>query len=272
GEGRAFVCTRCGDRVSCPHCDTSVALDADALCEGCGWRGSTARCARCGSTSFAPLAAGAERLGEELSRTFPGVTVAVLEGYAQQPPSAPAIVVMTRGSALLDPPGPVGAVVLPDVEGQLRRPALDAAEDTLRLALRLASWTARPDGETRASGREVVVQTREPQHHAVRALVGWDPGGFWHAEVERRRELRFPPVALAVRFDVGDGAGQVDRELREALPAGDEVMGPRVVDGRHGLLVKSLDRTATLAALEPLRRAWSEAGYDVRVDVDPVEL
>jgi primosomal protein N' (replication factor Y) (superfamily II helicase) len=43
---------------------------------------------------------------------------------------------MTRGSVLDAPPGPVGAVVLPDLDDALARPSLDAAEDALRLAVR----------------------------------------------------------------------------------------------------------------------------------------
>ena len=285
GEGRALVCARCGTRFRCPSCGSSVARagarDPRVFCTTCGWQSrGRARCPDCSDTRFVPLAAGAERLGAELDRMLRTTTVAVLEGYAQPPPPPPAVLVMTRGSVLDHPPGPVGAVVLPDLDGQLRRPALDAAEDALRLSMGVArlAVAGRHHAGRGAPGRDrdrealVVVQTDDPQHHAVQALVRWDPGGFWRQEAALRRPLRFPPAAAAVRLDVaGDGAPVAD-DLAASLPATDEVMGPLVGEGRAQFLVKTDDRVATLTALDPLRRRWSHDGVEVRVDVDPVDV
>ncbi|MBW3658310.1 MAG: hypothetical protein KY457_06705 [Actinobacteria bacterium] len=285
GEGRALVCAACGHRLRCPVCDSSLSRrggnDRRVHCHGCGWASpGRPQCAGCGGERFVPLAAGAEQLGAELTRSFPDVPVAVLEGYAQPAPPPPAILVMTRGSVLDAPPGPVGAVLLPDIDGQLRRPALDAAEDTLRLSMQLAGWTVagRDDAGrgTRATDRErpalVVAQTREPDHPVIQALVRWDPGGFWRTEAATRAEVRFPPAAHAIRVDVGGPGGDVAGELRDALPAGDDVLGPLPAGERATILLRSDDRTATLAAMDPLRRGWSKAGIDVRVDVDPVDV
>lgn len=283
GEGRALVCSGCGHRLRCPTCASSLAplLQGRVHCEGCGWTSPRrARCAECGQERFTPLAAGAGRLGSELSKSFPEVAVAVLEGYAVEPPPPPAILVMTRGSVLDAPPGPVGAVVLPDVDGQLRRPSLDAAEDTLRLSMQVARWvvSSHPGAGrgTRVPDRDreavVVVQTREPDHPAVQGLVRWDPGGFWRQEATARGELRFPPAAYAIRVDAPSGsADTVGGQLTEVLPDADRLLGPVPDRDRAGFLVKSVDRVATLAALAEVRSAWSREGLDVRVDVDPVD-
>lgn len=286
GEGTALACTACGHRLRCPTCESSVAhvgpRDRRVACRGCGWtsRGPAA-CRGCGGQRFAPLAAGAERLGQEIRRSLPDATVAVLEGYAAEAPPAPAILVMTRGSALDAPPGPVGAVLLPDIDGMLRRPALDTAEDALRLSMHLAGWAVHGDPGagrgTRARDRDrtglVVVQTREPDSAVVKALVAWDPGGFWRSEIEARTPLRFPPVSHAIRLDVVlDDGSDIAAEVRSAVPGSDDVLGPIPRDGRAEILLKASDRRATVAALAPLRRAWSKAGRDVRVDVDPVDV
>ena len=273
GEGRALVCTGCGERLTCPRCSASLARIEDApagvFCIGCGWSATRWRgCARCGGVETVPLAAGAARLGAELARSMK-VEVAVLEGYARRPPPAPAVLVMTRGSVLDAPPGDVRAVILPDIDGALRRPTLDAAEDALRLACLVASWTV--GGSRPAADAEVVVQTREPDHHAIVALKSWDPGGFWRREVELRRPLRFPPVTPAVRLEVAPGETTTTDALRRVLPPDDELLGPIPADGREGYLVKSGDRLATLTALRELRVSWSRAGREVRVDVDPVD-
>jgi primosomal protein N' (replication factor Y) (superfamily II helicase) len=269
GEGRALVCAGCGERLACPTCASSLASSPDGgvHCEGCGWRARRVpTCPACRAREVVPLAAGAARLGRELARTV-DAPVAVLEGYGRVPPEPPAVVVATRGSVLDEPWGPVGAVVLPDLDGALRRPSLDAAEDTLRLATSVARWTVQPGAPERSV---VIAETRDPDHPAVRALEAWDPGGFWKSEVELRALLRFPPAAHALRLEVGGGE-EVASTLREALPEGDDLLGPVPGDGRAGYLIKSDDPAATLAALHEPRRTWSQQGVEVRVDVDPVD-
>jgi len=281
GEGRALVCGRCGDLVRCSRCSASVArgLDGGWWCAACGTTSPRSpRCERCGPGPLSPLAAGAERLGQELARTI-DAPVAVLEGHAPPVPPAPAVLVMTRGSVLDRPPvgGEVRGVVLPDLDGSLRRPTLDAAEDALRLAFRVAGWTvsrseAAP-GRARAEGAQpdVVVETRDVTHHALRALVDWDAQAFWAAESSARAPLGLPPSRWAMRLETGD-PGLIGA-VRQHVAQGDAVVGPLPLEGgRSALLVLSDDRSATLAALRPLRELHSRQGSDLRLDVDPIDL
>lgn len=189
--------------------------------------------------------------------------VAVLQGYAPAVPDQPSILVMTRGSVLPDPPGPVGAVVLRDLDRLAGRPRLDAAEDTLRLAMTMAGWVRRfgTDGV-------VLVPALDNQHALVRALVSWDPDLFWRVETERRTPLRFPPVATAIHVDVPADAPDL------LLPArlGDMVSRP-LGDGRRRHQVRTDDRIGVVRQLVPLLAEWSKDGItDTRVDVEPVEL
>jgi len=296
GEGRALVCTRCRDLVRCPTCSAAVARSAAGgrWCPACGAVSPRPpRCERCGPTELSPLAAGAERLGAELTRSF-AVPVVVLEGHAPRVPPAPAVLVMTRGSALDRPPdgGRVRGVVLPDMDGALRRPTLDAAEDALRLAFRVSGWTVmqEPSGgmsdATHADvdagvatarhsqvGPDVVVETREVEHHALQALVAWDPTAFWTVEEALRLPLRLPPHAPAIRVDVPASFEDALGRVSAHVAAGDGVVGPLPLEGgRMALLIRSADRRATLAALQPLRDAASRKGLDLRVDVDPIDL
>jgi primosomal protein N' (replication factor Y) len=271
GEGRALVCRACGERHRCPTCASSLArVRAGPFCWGCGWRAERVpACDACGGREVVALAAGTGRFADELRRGL-AAPVAVLEGYAAAAPPPPAVLVTTRGSVLDAPPGPVGAVVLPDLDDALARPTLDAAEDALRLAVAVAGWTVH--GRVATPPGRVVVVTRDPSHHAVDALRRWDPGAFWRQEAPLRAPLRFPPHAHAIRLEVaGDDPGTVLRAVRGVMPASDDVLGPVPADGRWLLLLKVDDRAATLAALRPLREAWSRTGVEVRVDVDPVD-
>jgi primosomal protein N' (replication factor Y) len=281
GEGRALVCGRCGDLVRCTRCSASVSRGRDGgwWCAACGTSSPrTPRCERCGPGPLSPLAAGAERLGQELARAL-DAPVAVLEGHAPPVPPAPAVLVMTRGSVLDRPPtgGAVRGVVLPDLDGSLRRPTLDAAEDALRLAFRVAGWTVSRSGtgpgrmRPVAGPADVVVETRDVTHHALRALVEWDAAAFWAEESTARAPLGLPPLRFAVRLETSD-PGLIG-PLRQHVAEGDVVVGPLPLDGgRSALLVLCDDRSATLAALRPLRELHSRQGSDLRLDVDPVDL
>ena len=279
GEGRSLVCGRCGDLVRCARCTASVARSPDGgwWCAACGTSSPRApRCERCGPGPLSPLAAGAERFGQELARAI-DAPVAVLEGHAPHVPPAPAVLVMTRGSVLDRPPmgGAVHGVVLPDLDGSLRRPTLDAAEDALRLAFRVAGWTVSGEHTRRqgpAAPVEVVVETRDPAHHALRALASWDADAFWVEETAVRTPLGLPPHRWAVRVEAADGPSAV-ADVRRHVAAGDAVIGPSPIDrGRVALLVLCDDRMATLEALRPLRDAASRSGSDLRIDVDPIDL
>jgi primosomal protein N' (replication factor Y) len=280
GEGRALVCGRCGDLVRCTRCSASVARGKDGgwWCGACGTSSPRApRCERCGPGPLAPLAAGAERIGQELARAL-DAPVAVLEGHAPPVPPAPAVLVMTRGSVLDRPPtgGDVRGVVLPDLDGALRRPTLDAAEDALRLAFRVAGWTVTgqgraPSGAPDPERLDVVVETRDRTHHALRALVEWDAAGFWAEETTARAPLGLPPVRWALRIESSDPG--IAGPLREQLAPGDLVVGPLPLEGgRSAVLVLSDDRAATLTALRPYRDTLSRQGSELRLDVDPVDL
>jgi primosomal protein N' (replication factor Y) len=261
GDGTVLACRRCGLRATCPVCEGSVApLGARRRrCATCGWEGPAAACAACGGTGFAPLAAGTTRWAAELQRAHPEAEVVVMEGFdAPGPTRRPAIAVMTRGSVVTRPAwlgdDVVGVLVLPDPDALLGRPRHDAAEDLLRLCMTIV-WA-----------RRIIVQTRQPTHPAIQALVRWDAAGFWRGEAERRAELGYPPSRVLIHLDAED-ADAVAVAVGAVLPDGDQLSGPDL-DGR--LLVKSSDPRGTLSALDPLRRRWSSDDLRVAVDVDPV--
>lgn len=266
GEGTALACKTCGRRRACPVCDGGLRAQRDQQeaweCATCGWHGAADPCPNCGGTGYAPLAAGAGRLARELERSYPQAEVVRMEGFdAPGPTRRPAIAVMTRGSVVTAPAWlgqeRAGVVVVPDADALLGRPSLDAGEDALRLWFAAAHW-----------GDHLVVQTREPRHPAVQALVRWDPEGFWRREAERRAELAWPPHSSLVRLSTpAAAAGEVGSAVRSAVPLGDVVLGPDL--GGH-LLVKSRNLRGTLEALTPLRHDWGRRSVPVRVDVDPV--
>ncbi len=263
GEGTAMVCANCGHRPVCPDCGSSVAGAGRGLtCRTCGWGTPGRRCRDCGGNEFVPLAAGTRRLATELRQSV-DVPVQVMEGYDADVPPAPAVLVMTRGSVMDAPPGPVGGVVVGDVDSLMRRPAVDAPEDTLRLLMALGSWLGGTDAP-------MVVVTREPDAAVVTALRRWDAGGFWRDEADARAP--FPPArtAIAVTAPTTEVASRVAEAV--AVDLDTLALGPAPVPDGHRLLVLTTDRVATTARLRALRTPWSADNVALVVDVDPVDL
>ncbi|MEX0592249.1 MAG: hypothetical protein WD152_02145 [Nitriliruptoraceae bacterium] len=287
GDGRLLVCGACGERTSCRTCGsmTSPTEGGGARCDRCGTTERRAACRACGRERLVPLAAGVRQLAREIAKSV-RATVTVMEGYDAPVDPPPAVLVMTRGSVMDHAPGQVGAVVLADLDAMLRRPTLDAAEDTLRLAMTVAQWIDATDvsaiGSTEAvssagrtssrSHERVVVQTVDPDHHVIDALQRWEAGAFWRQEVSLRQPLRLPPTAQAIRIEFRDAPNSVQSSLEAAVVQGDLLMGPMPIDGGEAYLLACDDRHATLRALQDLRCEWSQAGVDVRVDVDPINV
>ena len=114
---------------------------------------------------------------------------------------------------------------------------------------------------SRDRGGRLVVQTRNPTHPVLDAVLHADPGRMVDNERERRRELQFPPFcALA---EVSSAAAP---EFIEAFgaPLGVEVLGP--VEGTW--LLRAPDHRTLCDALRSTPRPPGR----VRVDVDPVRL
>jgi primosomal protein N' (replication factor Y) len=281
GQGAALVCRRCGRRRACPTCDGSLRHTGESAtgairwgCTDCGWSGEAFACPSCREPTVVPRAAGVERLAAELAAGHPSAQLVAMQGFDPPGPApgAAGVAVMTRGSVVACPrwlQGRCCAVVVADADAMLGGARVDAGEDALRLWLAAARWTRVPNAEPASTDR-VVLETADPSHAAVRALVRWDPDGFWDEEARRRAELGYPPHRTLVRLQAeAEQAATVAGELRDALPGDDAVLGPDL-DG--GLLVKSPALWSSLAALDPLRRGWSRRGLAVRIDVDPVTL
>lgn len=267
GQGTALVCAACGHRLRCPTCGSSVAAGAPGrTCRTCGWQARVMQCPECRGREVVPLAAGAERLGTELRRGIAAdIPVVVLEGHDRPTPPAPAVLVTTRGSVMDEPPGEVGAIVLPDIDALSRRPVVGAPEDALRLAMALASWASGHDDV------EVLVRTDDAGDPVVQALVRWDPGGFWRDEAPRRAVLGFPPARHAIAVTVTGDAAPLMAAMAERADV--RVLGPVPAGpGEQRVLLLVEDRAAALEVLRPWRESASRDGLPVRVDVDPIEL
>jgi primosomal protein N' (replication factor Y) (superfamily II helicase) len=269
GYATAVSCNHCGTIKRCPNCDVGLVLhgrEGPLVCTRCGHRENMGPCARCGSDRVRPAGLGVERVRDDLSDVL-GVRVGLITADERDHPNAP-VVVGTAPRILEDG---WDAVILPDADAFLAAAGISAAERSVRLFYRAAE----------AARELLLVQTRLPEHHALRAGVRGDYESFAAAELPRLRSLGYPPfghvASLTFEGSAAAVSGAVESRLRPALGPGVE-MSPPVPVGRAGaaawrVLLRSrrlsaVARAATLAAREVARTH----GLAVRVEVDPEEV
>jgi primosomal protein N' (replication factor Y) len=161
-------------------------------------------------------------------------------------------------------------VVVVGADAALGQAEVRAAEEAYRTWSRAAGWCG-PHG---GAGR-LVLQARDGGHHAVQALVRWDPAFFWRHELPRRVELGFPPARRLILVEGPDPeeAPAVLAGLTAALGPRAELLGPAAMGRGWRIIAKVEDAEAAARALRPLLdEAARSAGPRFSVDVEPLEV
>ena len=297
GMSPALHCRACGLTLRCPDCDVALALHGDGRlhCHHCGRREPAPElCPACGAAEIARLGAGTEKLEAELAARLPELERFRLDADVAARPGGPGEVLagfaacergVLLGTQMVAKGHHFEGVALAavvDADTGLGLPDFRAEERTFQLVTQLAGRSGRD-----APGR-VVVQTYQPDARPIALAARHDVEEFLAGELERRRELGYPPFRHLVRITVtGPGAAgpaRVLAELRGELERSEapaDLLGPAPLlrlRGRHRaqLLVKTeaprrvASRTAgLLAAAAPAMRRDDLA---VSVDVDPQGL
>ena len=158
---------------------------------------------------------------------------------------------------------------------------LRAAERTVQLLHQVSGRAGRAERPG-----TVMLQSWNPDHPVMQALVSGDLPAFMEAEAEARRPGNWPPfgrlAALIVSSEDERAADRVARDLGLAAPGGSgvQVLGPApaplaMLRGRHRrrLLLKARRDVAVQALLRDwLSRVEVPNAVRVQVDVDPVSF
>ncbi len=280
GWSNYLTCRTCGRAWECPNCDVTLVLHRAGgyiACHHCGHRERVpGRCPDCGSVSVARHGSGTERLSEELAaaglRTLrldadagrAGPILAAFEAADR------AVLVGTQVVAKgHDFPDVTLGVVL-DADATLRFPDFRAEERTFALIAQLAGRAGRGPG-----GGRVLVQTCDPDAHAIRAAARHDAEGFLAGELRRREALRYPPFSTLIRVvcssEAPGAALEVAGAIHARLPG---ALGPAPLFRLRGreraqVVVKAAERASAIAAVDAAVRAQHRRGVAISVDVDP---
>lgn len=269
GHGRVLVCNGCGAVAVCPRCGLSLSVrdEKTLVCNGCGKvELRTGRCPECGSGRMSTTGIAADGVRSELSRRL-ARRVGLLTAGRREGEDAGVVVGTPRPMLASE----WDVVALPDVDGLLLGRRVRGTEEAFRLVYRAAERTR----------TLLVVQSRVPDHYALRAALEGDYPAFARSELSRRRAFGYPPFAhLAEIVLEGDGeplARAVEFFLEESARHRVEAIGP--APGSKGtsrrLLLRGTEpHRVAAAALEPyaaLSRKKAR-GLKVRVTIDPQEV
>ena len=291
GVAPALHCRACGTTRRCPNCDVSLVLHSGGSlrCHHCGFsEPSPETCPVCGSPDVMRLGAGTQRLERELERQLPELERIRLDADVVQrrrggvadalrrfAASDRAVLVGTQMVAKGHHFEGVALAAVVDADTGLGLPDFRAEERTFQLLTQLAGRSGRD-----APGR-VLVQTFQPDALAIVYAARHDVSGFMALELERRRELGYPPFTHLVRVVASgrepDEPGRLLSEIRERLGV-PNLLGPAPLlrlRGRYrAQLLAKTGRPRALAArmadlLAAASPAMRRAGVTAVVDVDP---
>jgi primosomal protein N' (replication factor Y) len=297
GVAPALHCRACGLTLRCEACDVALTLHGDHLlhCHHCGRREPAPEvCPACGAAEVARLGAGTEKLEQELAARVPELERFRLDADVAARPGALAetlgrfaacergVLLGTQMVAKGHHFEGVALAAVVDADTAMALPDLRAEERTFQLVTQLAGRSGRD-----APGR-VLVQTYQPDARPIALAARHAVEEFLAGEVERRRELGYPPFRHLVRVVVagsGDTApARLLTELRAELEraGGDaDLLGPAPLlrlRGRHRaqILAKTGSPRAVASGAARLLAAAAPAmrrdGLTASVDVDPQDV
>ena len=295
GIAPALHCRACGTTLRCRACDVGLTLHGDGAlhCHHCGRRErSPTLCPACGAAELARLGAGTEKLEQELEERLPGLELIRLDADVASNPAEladrltafaeadRAVLLGTQMVAKGHHFEGVALAAVVDADTGMALPDFRAEERTFQLVTQLAGRSGRD-----APGR-VLVQTYQPDSRPVTLAARHAVDEFLTGELERRRELGYPPFRHIVRIVVSgpavDGPAAVLTELRAGLGGLDgDLLGPAPLlrlrnRSRAQLLVKTANPRPIAARSARLLSAAAPAmrrdGLAASVDVDPQAL
>ncbi|WP_037436627.1 primosomal protein N', partial [Sinorhizobium fredii] len=295
GYAPLTLCRVCGHRFQCPDCSSWLVehrFRGQIQCHHCGYSERTPEaCPECGTLDhLVACGPGVERIAEEVERHFPEARTIVLSsdlmGVKRLRLELEAI---TRGEAdivigtQLVAKGhnfPMMTLVgIVDADLGLANGDPRAAERTFQLLSQVTGRAGRTGLKSLG-----LLQTYQPQHPVMQAIVSGDSDAFYDREIHERERAALPPfgrlASIIVSADTrGDAEGHA-RGLRNAAPRVDgiSVLGPAeaplaLIRGRHRfrLLVHGRRNSDMQSFLKAMIAAGPKerGSVTVQLDVDP---
>ncbi|MBV9260233.1 MAG: primosomal protein N', partial [Pseudolabrys sp.] len=290
------LCRECGYRFHCPNCDAWLVdhrFKRRFVCHHCGFSmPPPAACPKCEAVdSFVACGPGVERLEHEAAELFPGARTLVLssdlvesmERLRQELDDVAEgrfdLIIGTQLVAKGHHFPKLNLVGIVDADLGLGNGDPRAAERSFQLLHQVVGRAGRTEGFGQG-----FLQTHQPEHPVMRALISGDRDAFYSSEIELRERTHYPPfgrlASLIITANTRHEAESYGRALASVAPADDNVriLGPAeapiaVVRGRHRF--RLLAKAPREFNLSGYLREWlgvapkKKNNLQLTVDVDP---
>lgn len=245
GYSSFVMCRECGTVDTCPNCDISLTLHMNTKTMNCHYCGFSKEiphvCPNCQSRSIRYYGTGTQKAYDELAELFQEARIlrmdvdttrkkgshqALLEQFGNGEAD---ILLGTQMIAKgLDFPN-VTLVGVLNADTALNLPDFRSSERTFQLLTQVAGRAGRAE-----KAGQVLIQSYNPQHYAIRFAKDQDYEGFYAYEMGIRRQLGYPPYYFTIGItlshkkeeEVLRRAYEVMEILRSGLSDASIILGP----------------------------------------------
>ncbi|MFT4012458.1 MAG: primosomal protein N' [Paracoccus sp. (in: a-proteobacteria)] len=303
GYAPITACRACGQQVGCDQCDARMVehrFQNRLVCHQCGeTKPIPVICPACGAEGrMTAIGPGVERLAEEVAARFPDARASVLssdlfhsaralkDAIARISAGETDIIIGTQIVAKGHNFPRLTLVGVIDADLGLQGADLRAAERSFQLMRQVAGRAGREGGEARGLA---LLQTHQPEHPVIRAILSGRDEEFWDAEAAQRQAAGMPPFGRLAGIILSHPDQPVVENHARALAAcaeplariGAELWGPAPapiarIRGRYR--VRLLIRAARQAPLQQAISQWlarapkAPGNLRLSVDVDPMSF
>jgi primosomal protein N' (replication factor Y) len=288
GHSTLLQCIDCDYIEECPSCGIPLVFHKQDMSMKCHYCGYTLpeipeRCGRCKGHHIQLSGAGTQRVQEDIKELLGIKTIRMDSDRTRKKSELEDLIgaTLSEGSGIiigtklmtrrLCEPGRFSMAAILYTDLLLNLPDFRSAEKAYQEISSIADRIT--------SDGEIFIQTRMPQNYLYKCLKNYDHASFLREELQKRRELRYPPYArlLLMKFISS-------RDLRSELAQGNkaddnlEILGPYITKNRKGeneykLLLKSSARGALHSTAKGFMEKFKALkDVKVRVDVDPVSI
>ncbi len=295
GYSSFVMCRECGTVDTCPNCDISLTLHMDTKtmnCHYCGYSKAIPRhCPNCQSSSIRYYGTGTQKAYDELQEIFPEAKILRMDVDTTRKKGSHAAILDAFGNGEadillgtqmiakgLDFPN-VTLVGVLNADTSLNLPDYRSSERTFQLLTQVAGRAGRAEKEG-----EVIIQSYNPNHYAIRFAKDQDYEGFFAYEMQIRRQLGYTPYYFTVGLNLSHKSEEIvmekSHQVMEILHSGlsdqVQILGPtpKPIARTHNLyhyqiIVKYRFEEGITQVLNQILEFTQEKGnQDLRVSID----
>lgn len=293
-------CLDCGYGFKCRNCAVSLRhhLGEQILkCHYCNFSTSVPKiCPVCRKKRVRSYGLGTEQLEEEIRNMFPGARISRMDSDTTSVKGAYMKILQSLdkrevdilvGTQMItkghDFPN-VTLVGIISADASLNIPDFRASERTFQLLTQAAGRSGRGDSPGR-----VIIQTLNPNHHAIVRAKDHDYLGFYSDEITFRQALSYPPFTRMVNLQISSSNKErgikgvellkniaMDIAKLDTKGSDTTIIGPAEapiakIKGRYRwhLIIKGKNNNAIRLLVKSLLSKLTVKGLEIKIDVDP---